>query len=365
MLKLLEYIQNQINYSIDIYYDNQLIQNPNDQQIILIQKANTIVIGDLHGNINKAIEILILAKVITLEINSLKIFRNLFNSNRFENSDIISELIEIIKTIKINSTKKIIFLGDILGDRVGNDILGLVFINHLRTLELSVETLIGNHDHVCNFNDVNQANFMKDYADSFFKALSIIEQNQNKYNNQYQVNNLLKNFISKSKLIILEKNTLFIHGAIRKRNLITFQKLLVSLNILPRDFVLDANSLPFLCDQINQFYINYRNNNLYQNKKYVIENCILKDTHDFNQREFEGFLWVGEHHYLKDYKLFLELGVETIIHGHDSFDKDSVFNPKNKSDNQSFTVINLDNICGKNLESDNEVLPLFCLFNSL
>jgi hypothetical protein len=221
--------------------------------------------------------------------------------------------------------------------------------------------LIGNHDHACNFVDLSAANFMSGYVDSFFDGVAVY--NSSTKDQKLEIYNQLNNFIQNSKLLIFDSTskTLFVHASIRKRNLNHFVKLLKSLKVLGYNFVLSRDNLPELCDLINQFYCDYRNADMYRDKQYIIENRILKNVHDYDNREFEGFLWVGEHDYTKDSNFFTNLGVKAIVHGHDSFDQSSILCPKNNNYdiNSKFTVINLDNNQGKFLDQTNDPLPLY------
>ena len=168
-----EFIESQINYPIEIYNQHDYIAEDLGMQIIRLQTSDLIVIGDLHGNVKKAVEILILAQVIDFEIKGLEKFLNLWNSDNFGDKEIIFNLISLIKKVKLKTSKKVIFLGDILADRVGNDILGLAFISHLRNIGLEIQTLIGNHDHACNFADQSAANFMSSYVGSFYAGICV------------------------------------------------------------------------------------------------------------------------------------------------------------------------------------------------
>lgn len=357
----IEFIKSQLNYPIEIYKQHDYSTKDLNTQIVKLQTSNLIVIGDLHGNIKKAIEILILAQVIDFEIEQLKVFINVWNRGMFEDKETILSLKNLIKIIKVKSLKQVIFLGDILADRVGNDILGLAFINHLRAVGLQIETLIGNHDHACNFIDHSAANFMGNYVSSFYAGFNIY--NSYDKDQKLEVDNLFNSFIQNSKLLIFDSNSkiLFVHAGIRERNLKIFVKLLKSLKILTYDLVLSSSNFPQICDLINRFYSDYRSKDMYSDKRYVIENKILKYLHDGNRREFEGFLWVGEHNYTTDNKFFTNLGVKTIVHGHDSFDQESIFCPKNINYNMNskFTVINLDNNQGKKIDESSEPLPLY------
>jgi hypothetical protein len=364
MTTALEFIKSKITYPIDIYENQSFIKGNNDNfetQLERLQNAKQIVIGDLHGNLNKALETFILANLVEIKLENLKIFYELFDDpNNWIDKTNIDEMIDCLKDIKwIDKNRSMIFIGDILADRVGNDIISLSFFEILRKSGLNIKTIIGNHDHVCNFEDRANANAMKKYADSFFNACNVFDneslENQNKTKTQ------LDNFIANSKIIIYNKDTknLFVHAGIRKLNFASAIKLLKNLDILKLDFELNQDTIVEFCCKLNQFYVDYRINNKYKEKKYIIENKFLKSIDAGGNRRLEGWFWVGEHWFEVDYEYFQKIGINTIIHGHDSDSKKSIFSPSNKSYNSNnFTVINLDNVQGKDILYKNEGSPI-------
>lgn len=356
----LEFIKSKISYPLVIYHNKTYNQDANDTQIQKLINSKLIVIGDLHGNIKKALEILIVSDIVALDILDLILFFDLFLDVNFGNDEIIVKLCNIIKSIKLSNNKKVIFLGDILADRVGNDVLGLCFVNQLALIGLDFKILIGNHDHACNFEDLGAAKYMKDCCESFFLAFNIYDSGDFESKKEIELN--LQKFLQKSKLLEFDKQnkTLFVHAGITKRNIKSFLKLFISLGILKRGYELSETTFENFCIIANQFYTDYRLGK-YEAKKYVIENKVLANIHSRNERLLEGFLWVGEHDYLDSFEFFKSLGVETIVHGHDDYDRNSIFSPMNNGykSNSDFTVINLDNSQGKSLESSIDTLPLY------
>lgn len=365
MIKPLEYIKSKITYPIDIYEAQTFFKGSFDNieaQIQKLQNSKLVVVGDLHGNINKALETMILANLIEIKADELKTFYELFEHHEnYTNMNKIIVMIKALQSLKwVDVNRKMIFLGDILADRVGNDIIALSFFDILRNNGANVETIIGNHDHACDFIDRINAQYMNTYAISFFNACDIFD-NSDIDLQQYCVK-LLNSFILNSKLIIFDKinKTLFVHAAIRKLNFITAINLLKKLELIKLDFAFKNEAIEEFCDKFNQFYIDYKLNNKYQDKKYIIENKLLKSVDASGNRKSEGWFWVGEHWFDADHEFYTNLGIKTIVHGHDSDSQKSTFSASNRNYNpEGFTVINLDNMQGKDMKSAKSSSPIY------
>jgi hypothetical protein len=356
MITSLEYIKSKITYPIDIYEAQTIVKGTADNmeaQIEKLQNSKVVVIGDLHGNINKALETIILANLIEIKADDLNTFYELFeHPDSYTDMNKIIVMVKALRSVKwVDVNRKMIFLRDILADRVGNDITALIFFDILRNNGAIVETIIGNHDHACDFIDRTNAQYMNTYAISFFNACDIFD-NSDVDLQQYCVK-LLNSFIIDSKLIIFDKinKTLFVHAPIRKLNFTTAINLLKKLELIKLDFVLKNETIEEFCDKLNQFYIDYRLNNKYQDKKYIIENKLLKSVDASGNRKSEGWFWVGEHWFDADHKFYTNLGIKIIVHGHDIDSQKSTLSPLNRNYNpEGFTVINLDNMQGKDMK---------------
>ena len=363
----LEFITSKIYYPIDIYTDQTFIKGAQDNlksQTDKLQKARQVVIGDLHGNLNKALETMILSDLIKIPETDLKKFYDLFaDSTSYSDKAKIEAMIDCLQSIEwSDQNKSMIFIGDILADRVGNDIVSLSFFEILRKAGANIEVLVGNHDHACDFLNRENANAIKLYSNSFSNACTFFEDSTSE--TQEQIINQYDNFFENSKLILFNNSakTLFVHASIRKLNFTTAVKLLKKLEIVNTDFELSCNSFLEFCDKLNKFYVDYKVNRKYQDQKYCIENKFLKSIDADGNRKSEGWLWAGEHWFESDNDYFLSLQIVKIVHGHDSDSKKSRFSPSYKNyKSDQFTVINLDNLQGKDNEYKNSSSPLYIL----
>ncbi len=307
---------------------------------------------------------MILSDLIKIPLADLKKFYDLFTDlTSYNDKAKIETMIGCLQNIEwSDQNRSMIFIGDILADRVGNDIISLSFFEVLKKSGANIEVLIGNHDHACDFLNRENANAIKLYSASFNNAYTFFDDSTSE--TQEQIINQYNDFFEKSKLILFDDitKTLFIHASIRKLNFTIVVKLLKKLEIISVDFVLNGDSLSEFCDKLNQFYVDYKLNRKYQQQKYYIENKFLKSIDADGNRRSEGWLWVGEHWFESDNDYFLNLGIVKIVHGHDSDSKKSRFSPSCKNyRSDEFIVINLDNLQGKDSEYKNGSSPLYIM----
>jgi hypothetical protein len=123
-----------------------------DDSLEKISNAKEVVIGDLHGDIKKLIEHLILSGMISLSENHLdKFYRITENGNtngNFANYRKMTELSSILsRVVWIGGIRELKLIGDVLSDRSGNDLVMIRFINDLRKKGARITIFTGNHDH--------------------------------------------------------------------------------------------------------------------------------------------------------------------------------------------------------------------------
>ena len=117
-----------------------------------MKNAQEITIGDLHGDIKKLIENLVLSEMAYLsqaDLDTMYLITENGNSNgNYTNPDKMKELSGILSRVEwTGGNREFKLVGDVLSDRNGNDWVMVKYINELRRKGANITTLSGNHDH--------------------------------------------------------------------------------------------------------------------------------------------------------------------------------------------------------------------------
>lgn len=280
-------IKNLFKYNInDDYNDLLMFQIPT--------MSKYIIFGDLHGNIKKLIDYLILSKYISF--HSKDTYNNFFiDINSIEPFTInLKKYFNILK-----SNLKLILLGDCFGDRNKHEILKLIIFNKISKVN-DFNILYGNHDNAAysllNRRKANCVPTNQEFAKAFYKYdIKIIR-------------NLFLNLINKHyKLCLLINDNIFLsHAPINLNSINSYIDFFEIANENINDIVININQ--YLNEQLN---------------KGIINDTFLLD-----------FIW-GRYYGDSKYHLVNFKNIKTQICGHDTFN----------SNNEK--LISLDNLNGK------------------
>ena len=267
-----------IKYSLD-YLDFKMP--------IITENFSKLICGDLHGNFRKLLDFFILSEF--LEINQEEYFKLIkqFDMKNFN--------LDVLETIRFReSSKELILLGDVFGDRNPEDCLKMQLIDKLnRTTNNKLTILYGNHDNAA-------FNILKGLSPDCTPCLSDFKKLH--HFQKKSILNIFKTILNKNySLVYLVDNIFLSHTPIR---LDTLNKFNISSN----------GNIEEVVKNINIYFKDFLNG---KNDKNDILNLLIWDR--FNP--------------LAEY-ISKEYNIEKQICGHDSFE-------------EMHNVITLDNLNGK------------------
>jgi hypothetical protein len=141
---ILEKIQSKYKIQSYVYGKEDFEQNDFET----LKSAKEVVIGDIHGDLSKLLEHLILADILTFDHSDLEAIYDILEVGEFENSKKMQTLSSLLSKFELPKSERIVrLLGDIIGDRKGNDLVMIKFLNLLTDKGLNLRCFVGNHDH--------------------------------------------------------------------------------------------------------------------------------------------------------------------------------------------------------------------------
>lgn len=395
-----------IPYSYTVLSKNKVQANLNPQQAGQVLKtANTTVVGDMHGSYYKLVETLIAADLIEMSPSDARTFVFLAKSERNNSSDpeelalLCRDMKTIISGMKWKGgDRKLILMGDMLADRGPLDNITLDIVKHLsqQTPAENIVRIASNHDHTVLATLLKSRSYKMHSScnRSISNALKFKESDPKLY--QEFVQNAL-DYLQASKLMYLDKENkiLYTHAPISTKELRDLNSLIKLIcksknqeepPSLSR--IKDLNGVGDFADRANAMYqeyvetcakvINAPNQaaiaeikqRLFNVQTIYEQDCFRGESNEELRKvqgAKQGFLWARNELKEQSQLPFIQAGVETLVHGHDSQSaQQSPFSILNTAPNivgsnaAHYTVINLD----QNIRKDAEIKgsnPIFII----
>jgi hypothetical protein len=332
-------------------------QNPTEK----MKNAQEIVIGDLHGDIKKFVEHLVLSEMAYLSKDDLEklyaITENGNDSGSYSDASKMKELSSILSKVQwTGGNREFKLVGDVLSDRNGNDLVMIKYINQLRSKGANIMTLSGNHDHNAFLpnNGVfggrlhGQANSMLNARESAgFKTQADYFANPEIQKEYLQYAKNLKVFEYNP-----ETQTLIAHAPIFEKTFQQWHKIMVHKKIITESNF-DKLDIVDFTEKLNSFYQSYL-------QELILKGQSGKTMEDYLMNEDTALLFArngGDNGQSDDLPTF-NGQIKVLINGHNTCEN-SPTSSKGLIGNKEFVNVCLDNSAGKYDDENGNDSPLF------
>lgn len=326
-----------------------------------MKNAQEIVIGDLHGDIKKFVEHLVLSEMAYLPKDDLEklyaITENGNDSGSYSDASKMQELSTILSKVEwTGGSREFKLVGDVLSDRNGNDLVMVKYINQLRAKGANILTLSGNHDHnaflpnagVLGGRQHGQADSMLNARESAgFKTQADYFANPEIQKEYLQYAKNLKVFEYNP-----ETQTLIAHAPIFEKTFQQWHKIMVHKKIITEN---DFNKLDIadFTEKLNGFYQSYL-------QELILKGQSGKTMEDFLMNEDTALLFArngGDNGQSNDLPTF-NGQIKMLINGHNTCEN-SPTSSKGLIGNKDFVNVCLDNSAGKYDNENGNNSPVF------
>jgi hypothetical protein len=326
-----------------------------------MKNAQEIVIGDLHGDIKKFVEHLVLSEMAYLSKDDIEKFyaitENGNDSGNYSDPSKMKELTNILSKVRwIGGNREFKLVGDVLSDRNGNDLVMVMYINQLRSKGANILTLSGNHDHNAFLpNNGVLGGRLHGQANSMLNAReSAGFQTQTDYFTNPEIQKEYLQYAKNLKVFEFnpETQTLIAHAPIFEKTFQQWHKIMVHKKIITET---NFNKLDIgdFTEKLNGFYQSYL-------QELILKGQSGKTMEDYLMNEDTALLFArngGDNGQSQDLPTF-NGQIKVLINGHNTCEN-SPTSSKGLVGNKDFVNVCLDNSAGKYDDETGHDSPIF------